>query len=32
MTATPAEFEARLRRIGAERYHDKHPFLSLIHI
>ena len=31
MTATPAEFEARLRRIGAERYHDKHPFHDLLH-
>lgn len=25
------EFEARLRRIGAERYHDKHPFHLLLH-
>jgi pyrroloquinoline-quinone synthase len=24
-------FEARLRRIGAERYHDKHPFHALLH-
>ena len=31
MTATPAEFEARLRQIGAERYHDKHPFHDLLH-
>jgi pyrroloquinoline-quinone synthase len=26
-----AAFEARLRRIGAERYHDKHPFHALLH-
>lgn len=26
-----ARFEARLRRIGAERYHDKHPFHQLLH-
>ena len=26
-----AEFEARLRAIGAERYHDKHPFHGLLH-
>lgn len=25
------EFEARLRQIGAERYHDKHPFHHLLH-
>lgn len=25
------DFEARLRRIGAERYHDKHPFHHLLH-
>jgi len=25
------EFEARLRRIGAERYHDRHPFHKLLH-
>lgn len=25
------EFEASLRRIGAERYHDKHPFHVLMH-
>lgn len=24
-------FEARLRKIGAERYHDKHPFHGLLH-
>lgn len=31
---TPAprdEFEARLRQIGAQRYHDKHPFHHLLH-
>lgn len=26
-----ADFEARLRQIGAERYHDKHPFHQLLH-
>ncbi|PUB14937.1 pyrroloquinoline-quinone synthase PqqC [Yoonia sediminilitoris] len=31
MTQTKAEFEARLRQIGAERYHDKHPFHHLLH-
>ncbi|WP_102106563.1 pyrroloquinoline-quinone synthase PqqC [Oceaniglobus roseus] len=31
MTATKSEFEARLRQIGAERYHDKHPFHHLLH-
>ena len=25
------EFEARLRRIGAERYHDRHPFHHRLH-
>lgn len=25
------DFEARLRRIGDERYHDKHPFHQLLH-
>ncbi|HLG88651.1 MAG TPA: pyrroloquinoline-quinone synthase PqqC [Alphaproteobacteria bacterium] len=25
------EFERRLRRIGAERYHDKHPFHRMLH-
>ena len=25
------EFEARLHQIGAERYHDKHPFHHLLH-
>jgi pyrroloquinoline-quinone synthase len=28
---TRAGFEARLRAIGAERYHDKHPFHALLH-
>ncbi len=33
MSAAPSRgaFEARLRRIGAERYHDKHPFHHLLH-
>ncbi len=31
MTQSPAQFEARLRQIGAERYHDKHPFHDLLH-
>lgn len=26
-----ADFEARLRAIGAERYHDKHPFHARLH-
>jgi pyrroloquinoline-quinone synthase len=26
-----SNFEARLRAIGAERYHDKHPFHALLH-
>lgn len=26
-----AQFEAGLRRIGDERYHDKHPFHALLH-
>jgi pyrroloquinoline-quinone synthase len=33
-TAAPATreaFEARLRQIGAERYHDRHPFHHLLH-
>lgn len=25
------DFEARLRRIGAERYHDRHPFHARLH-
>jgi len=28
---TPAELEAALRRIGAERYHNLHPFHRLLH-
>ena len=31
MTASREEFEARLRQIGADRYHDKHPFHDLLH-
>lgn len=34
MTAQPQSrelFEARLRAVGAERYHDKHPFHHLLH-
>ena len=31
MTQSSAEFEARLRQIGADRYHDKHPFHDLLH-
>lgn len=31
MTQTREEFENRLRQIGAERYHDKHPFHHLLH-
>ncbi|MBC7144729.1 MAG: pyrroloquinoline-quinone synthase PqqC [Thioclava marina] len=31
MTQTREAFEARLRRIGAERYHDKHPFHDMLH-
>lgn len=27
----PSEFERRLRQIGAERYHDKHPFHMRLH-
>lgn len=26
-----AEFHERLRRIGAERYHDRHPFHKRLH-
>lgn len=29
--AAMSDFEARLRRIGAERYHDKHPFHQMLH-
>lgn len=28
---TRQDFEARLRRIGAERYHDRHPFHHRLH-
>ncbi len=28
---SPGELEARLRAIGDERYHDKHPFHKLLH-
>jgi pyrroloquinoline-quinone synthase len=28
---TPAEVEAAIRQVGAERYHDKHPFHRLLH-
>jgi len=31
MTASKAEFEARLREIGRLRYHDNHPFHGLLH-
>jgi pyrroloquinoline-quinone synthase len=31
MTASRETFEARLRAIGAERYHDRHPFHKLLH-
>lgn len=31
MTPDKSAFEARLRQIGAERYHDKHPFHHLLH-
>lgn len=30
-TWSPSEFERRLRQIGAERYHDKHPFHIRLH-
>jgi coenzyme PQQ biosynthesis protein C len=29
--ATPAQLEARLRAIGEERYHHRHPFHQLMH-
>jgi pyrroloquinoline-quinone synthase len=29
--ATPAELEARLRAVGSERYHHRHPFHQLMH-
>ncbi|HRN83974.1 MAG TPA: pyrroloquinoline-quinone synthase PqqC [Hyphomicrobium sp.] len=28
---TPEEFEAAIRAVGAERYHDLHPFHKLLH-
>ncbi len=28
---TVAEFDAAIRAVGAERYHDKHPFHKLLH-
>lgn len=28
---SPAELEEKLRQMGAERYHDKHPFHALLH-
>ncbi|WP_424933439.1 pyrroloquinoline-quinone synthase PqqC [Amaricoccus macauensis] len=31
MTQSREAFEARLRQIGAERYHDKHPFHHRLH-
>ena len=31
MTATRQDFESRLRQIGAERYHDLHPFHDMLH-
>ncbi len=31
MTASRQDFEARLRAIGAARYHDKHPFHHRLH-
>lgn len=31
MTQTREAFEARLRQIGAERYHDRHPFHHRLH-
>jgi pyrroloquinoline-quinone synthase len=31
VTQSPADFEAALRRIGAERYHHRHPFNLRMH-
>ena len=31
MSASPSAFEARLRRIGEERYHHRHPFNLRMH-
>jgi pyrroloquinoline-quinone synthase len=28
---SPADLEAAIRQVGAERYHDKHPFHRLLH-
>jgi pyrroloquinoline-quinone synthase len=28
---SPEELEQELRAIGAERYHDKHPFHKMLH-
>ncbi|HSY87420.1 MAG TPA: pyrroloquinoline quinone biosynthesis protein C, partial [Verrucomicrobiae bacterium] len=28
---SPAELEARLRAVGAARYHNRHPFHGLLH-
>ena len=28
---SPAELEQAIRRVGTERYHDKHPFHRLLH-
>ena len=28
---SPAELEEKLRQLGAERYHDRHPFHALLH-
>ena len=28
---SPEDFEAAIRAVGAERYHDKHPFHQLLH-
>jgi pyrroloquinoline-quinone synthase len=28
---TPHQLEAAIRQVGAERYHDKHPFHALLH-
>lgn len=28
---SPEEFETRIRAVGAERYHDKHPFHKALH-
>lgn len=28
---TPQELESRIRQIGAEQYHDRHPFHALLH-